>query len=196
MSKKYRHDLESSEAAARLVHMESLSKPDHYHPVVYYRQKEAGVSCKCAREGFWFGGKSTRLEVGGPELTRGARELDNFGQTTCLHCSQAPFLKEELALPSSLVSAFSPFPPKVVIGPEGQWTHRVLTPWRSFQTDISVNAVVVGVRNTRHFPSPVPPDQFDANLYLSPMHIRLLAFRVKTLLPSCVQTNFSTLTSH
>lgn len=192
MSKKYRHDLEKSEAAARLVHTESLSKPDHYHPVVYYREKEAGVSCKCAREGFWFGGKSTGLEVRGPELTRSARELDNFGQTTCLHRSQAPFLKEELALPSSLVSAFSPFPPKVVIGPEGQWTHRILTPWRSFQTDISVKAVVVGLRNTRPFPNPVPPDQLDANLYLSPMHIRLLAFRVKTVLPSCVQTNFST----
>ena len=39
-------------------------------------------------------------------------------------------------------------------------------------------------------PSPVPPHEFDANLYLSPTHICLLAFRVKALLPSCVQTNF------
>lgn len=82
----------------RFVHMESPNKTDHYHPVLYYREKETGVSCRCAREGFWCGGKSTRLEVGGPELTRGAHELDNFGQTTCLHRSQAPFLKEELAL--------------------------------------------------------------------------------------------------
>ena len=53
-----------------------------------------------------------------------------------------------------------------------------------------MKAVVVGLRNTRPLPSPVPPHEFDANLYLSPTHICLLAFRVKALLPSCVQTNF------
>lgn len=63
---------------------------------------------------------------------------------------------------SSLVSAISPSPLKVVRGPEGQGTQRILTPRTSFQTDIFVKAVVVGLRNTRPFPSPVPPHQFDA----------------------------------
>ena len=53
---------------------------------------------------------------------------------------------------SSVVSAISPFPLKVVRGPEGQGTQRILTPRRSFQTDIFVKAVVVGLRNTRPFP--------------------------------------------
>lgn len=152
MSKKYRHDVEGSAGSSTPVYVTSLDKTDHYRLVLHYRHKETGLSCRCAREGFWFGGKSTGLEVRGLELTSGAHELHSFGQTSYLHRTQVPFLKRGACTTSSLVSATSPFPLKVVIGPEGQWAQRILTPWRSFKTDIFVKAVVVGLRNTRPFP--------------------------------------------
>lgn len=118
-------------------------------------------------EEHWFGSRGPRAHPRRPRA----------GQLWANHLSPSQsgsFSERRACTTSSLVSALSPFPLKVVTGPEGLWTHRILTPWRSFQTDIFVKAVVLGLRNTRPFPSPVPPDQFDANLYLSPMHIRFL----------------------
>lgn len=102
MSKKYRHDVEGSAGSSTPVYVTSLDKTDHYRLVLHYRHKETGLSCRCAREGFWFGGKSTGLEVRGLELTSGAHELHSFGQTSYLHRTQVPFLKKEGLAPHPL----------------------------------------------------------------------------------------------
>lgn len=88
-------------AAVRLVYVKSLNKTHHYHLVLHYRDKETGLSCRCARGELWFGGKSTGLEVGGLERTSGAHELYSFGQTS-LHRTQVPFLKKEGPAPHPL----------------------------------------------------------------------------------------------